>query len=762
VIATVTFRHEPTWPFSLPTVGVRTFVVVAILLVILTAWTYWGNQRVRRLKFATILGLRLFALVLAFLMVLRPSLAFRDDAKTPSTLLLAIDHSESMTIPDEFDSQQRWQLLQRTLAENESAFQRLREEQNVTILPYAFAGQVVDYDPKMKADGKRTDFGQMLRTLYEKHGRERNLRALLVFSDGADNGVVYPALREAANWSSIKCPIETFALGRPDTAGNQKDVAFTAIHVAPSPVPVKTKMKVKGLLDAHGFENAQVKVHLLLDDKPPPPPAESVKPVTLRLRENNEVEFELDAPSTPGEIKVTLKIDHLRDDLSPANDEISTFATITKEGVSVLLVDYHFGEPQAICDALRGDPRFRLDFDFRVSNAPGPGASLFEPDRPPYDVVIIGDVTARRFEAGNPKVLEQVKDQVLNRGMGLLMYGGLDTFGNADWPGTPVADVLPVDLSERGQNDVPMRLEPTAKGLAHFVLKLRDNEAETKELFSKLPELAGRTRIGKPKPGASVLAVRAGTDEPLLVVYPQIGKGRSAALAVDTTWLWKSYGQPKSREGIEAHKRFWKQLILFLAQQDQADGNAWVRPEARRLPAGSKVAFAVGLKGKGGVDLKDARFDVTAVGPDGVESPVTTVKEEAEERGIYWKTDQPGEYKLVVKAKGKDVDGQEIDGTSSARFLVYHDDAETTRRAADHKFLAELAEKSGGRFRSAKELGQYLKELAGKPLPQAQPRAELWPDWRRSSLSGFHVSFFLLYACVLCLEWFLRRLWGLV
>ena len=67
------------------------------------------------------------------------------------------------------------------------------------------------------------------------------------------------------------------------------------------------------------------------------------------------------APATPGEIKVTLKIDPPQGETTVANNEISTYVTIAKEGLSVLLVDkYRYPEPQFICDALRNDLTIRL------------------------------------------------------------------------------------------------------------------------------------------------------------------------------------------------------------------------------------------------------------------------------------------------------------------------------------------------------------------------------------------------------------------
>jgi hypothetical protein len=190
-----------------------------------------------------------------------------------------------------------------------------------------------------------------------------------------------------------------------------------------------------------------------------------------------------------------------------------------------------------------------------------------------------------------------------------------------------------------------------------------------------------------------------------------------------------------------------------------------VKPDLRRLPAGSKLDFSVGLRGKTGKDLPDARFEVTVETPQKTKNPVPTARKpsQPEERGTFVWTEAPGEYRLVVQGKGKDVDGSEITGTAESRFLVYHNDTELARQAADHEFLTDLATEGGGQPHQAAELERILQDLPKRlPMPSAAPTAQLRPDWRTNDLSGFLVGFFLLFVMLLCLEWFLRRSWGLV
>jgi uncharacterized membrane protein len=749
------FAADPAWPWSLPRIGLPLLAVVAVLLAALTIATYRGAAPRRRV--AAVIALRLLALLLAVLTLVRPALAFREDLRVPSVLVIAADGSASMATADEVDAKSRWFTLQRILERSQPALDRLRSEHNVTVQLHRFAEDVSDYDPAAKPDGPRTDFGRMLHTLAERYGAERSLRGLIVLSDGADNGTRFPALGEAAKWRALGGPVQPFALGQPNTSAAQRDIAITSITPEPSPVPVKAKLTVRGTLDAPGFEGArQVRVRLLLDDK-----EVNTKEVELPKTTGNEVQLTTDAPSNPGEVKLTLRVDPLPGEATTVNNEISTFLTVTKEGVSVLYVDRLREEAKFIRYALAGDPRFRLTEAIRQTDDPPAAgeADFLQLDRQAYDVIILGDVSMRRLGADRvAKIAELVRD----KGVGLLMTGGEESLGG-DWQGTRIADALPVRLGTIRQVEGQVQMLPTDEGLRHFVLRLasgpdrKDNEA----VWQRLPRLDGYTKLDQPKPGAVVLAQTASDKAPLMVAQ-NYGKGRTMALAVDTTWLWTGLGFPNSTEGSEKHAQFWKQLVIYLAQQENQGGSVWVRPDARRLPAGSQFGFTVGLRGKSGLDLPEGEFDVHVEGPGGVKEPTPVTRERDGSRGTFWKTDKPGEYRIVVNGRGKDTDGASITGEASARVLIYQDDTETLRQAADHDFLTKLAAAGGGKFHRADELPRFLESLATQSPAAGRQKAVYWPDWRSAQTTGFLPALFVAFVAVLGFEWGLRRYWGMV
>src|SRR5438093_5231488 len=484
------FAADPAWPWSLPRIGLPLLAVVAVLLAGLTVATYRGAAPRRRV--ATVIALRLLALLLAVLTLVRPAVAFREDLRVPSVLVIAADGSASMAIADEVDAKSRWYTLQRILERSQPALDKLKDQHNVTVHVHRFAEDVSDYDPAGKPDGPRTDFGRMLHTLAERYGAERSLRGLIVLSDGADNGTRFPALGEAAKWRALGGPVQPFALGQPNTSSSQRDIAVTSITPEPSPVPVKAKLTVRGTLDAPGFEGARgVRVHLLLDDK-----EVMVKEVDLPKTTGNEVQLTADAPANPGEVKLTLKADPLPGEATVVNNEISTFLTVTKEGVSVLYVDRLREETKFIRYALAGDPRFRLTEAIRQTDDPPASgeADFLKLDRQAYDVIVLGDVSARRLGAERvAKIAELVK----NKGVGLLMTGGEESLGG-DWQGTAVGDALPVLMGPSRQFEGQLQMLPTQQGLDNYVLRLASGPTkdDNMHLWQRLPRLDGYTRLG--------------------------------------------------------------------------------------------------------------------------------------------------------------------------------------------------------------------------------------------------------------------------
>ena len=763
------------WPARLAGAGLSLLFVAPMALAGLTAATYLAAGKPPR-RVAVILALRAAAFLLAAVAILRPALALpKEGAAGGYVLYVVVDGSKSMTIQDE-GSRARWEAMQQYLHDAAPALEKLRQEQNVRVEFYRFADKIEPFSPDNPgaAGGKRTDVGGMLRWLNDQNNGRR-VRGLILVSDGRNNGGQRTdPFAEARRWRRLG-PIYTFGLGSPNTPNGQRDIAVAGVTATPPVVATKNKLSIRATINAHGFENSVVRVHLLLD-------GQEVKSqdAALTLSQGNQVVLECDAPDKAGEVKVTVKADPLPGELNPDNNEGGTFVTVVKGGINVLLIDKQRAwEPQLIYDALARDPRIQVKpVWLRGSGAIDPNAGrLFDFKTQKYDVIIVGDVTAKQMRAvqPDPDPLEQVRQRVQD-GAGFLMIGGYASFGGdadapgtGDWKGTPVETLLPVDLGVRGQVEgsplYGLKMLPTEDGLRLYshVVRLTggDVKAET-DAWKALPGLQGANRLAvRQGPIVHVLAEseekdpQTGKAHPLLVEQ-DYGNGRVLAFAGDTTSRWI-----RDPDGKRKHGRFWRQMVLWLARQDEGEDQVRVVPDVRSIAAGDDLGFSLGMRSKNGQDVKDGTYEIEVIGPGGGRKAVTPTKEGGEDRGVY-RPEAAGEYTIHVTGRGKDADGNDVGGDATARFLAYEEEVEMAEWAADEDFLKKLADEGRGEYRRGSKLAPFLEQLPAPPASKTRAKVDEAPDWTSASWSPFFGLFFLLFTGLLAAEWFLRRRWGMV
>jgi len=278
---------------------------------------------------------------------------------------------------------------------------------------------------------------------------------------------------------------------------------------------------------------------------------------------------------------------------------------------------------------------------------------------------------------------------------------------------------------------------------------LAGTREENTALWAKLPPLAeGANRFRRLKPSAVPLV--ADQEERPLLVAGAYDRGRVMAFAGDSTWLWQMHGFES------AHKRFWRQVILWLARKDQAEeGNVWIRLAKRRFAPGEPVEFTTGARSAGGEAVADATYKVEIVLPDGKRLPLQPVRQDEQMTASLRKTETPGDYAIEVTATHQ---GTPL-GSARARFLVFEQDLELDNAAADAATLESLAAMTGGRSIAPEELPGLVEQLARQTESlqiQQESRLTLW------SKSEYLWAFFLLLVGLLGTEWYLRKRWGLV
>ena len=140
-------------------------------------------------------------------------------------------------------------------------------------------------------------------------------------------------------------------------------------------------------------------------------------------------------------------------------------------------------------------------------------------------------------------------DFVSKRGGGLLMLGGRRSFAEGGWAGTPVAEVLPVELETRAAAARPRRIFARAHGppdprraSSYPVTQLA---ADRKGVDRALERPAASERASTPftpvKPGATVLLTGAddSRQEQVVLAYQRYGRGKALAFPIQDSWIWK-------------------------------------------------------------------------------------------------------------------------------------------------------------------------------------------------------------------------------
>src|SRR5262249_2155516 len=202
---------------------------------------------------------------LTMITLVRPMVLVRTDDKVPSVLIILVDYSKSMTFKDAPNNQSRYEAVQKTLAGCQPIFQRLQDENQITVVTLGFADRVVDWDQNVAPDGPSTDVGGAIVTAYQRFGNEPNLRGLLLITAGADKGRRYSAAAEARKFRAAQCTVNCFGIGDTTRPDRDKDIAITNLVVEPSPVFIKGRMTFRATVDAVGYENAEIEPEILIE-----------------------------------------------------------------------------------------------------------------------------------------------------------------------------------------------------------------------------------------------------------------------------------------------------------------------------------------------------------------------------------------------------------------------------------------------------------------------------------------------------------------
>ncbi len=707
---------------------------------------------------AVIVGLRIAALAVLAVCLLRPMLVLTVAVSQQNFVGVLLDDSRSMQVAD-LEGHPRGNYVTENFGTTASPLLAKLAEKFV-VRTYRFSS----FTERLNAAGDLTFDGTGSR-LGDALGRAKDelsglpLSGLIVVSDGADTS-------EATLDSSItdlkaeSIPVFTVGVGEEKMT---RDIQVSRVET-PRQALKGSFLVLDVVITQTGFEGQTLPLVVesegrVVDTQDVPMPNNG-EAATVRVR------FKVDES---GLRRFKFRIPEQAGEQVPQNNARENVIEVLDRRVKLLYLE---GEPRFeakfIKQALEADPNIQVVLLQRTAAATPSSPTKFlrlgidtpdeliegfplkEEDLFAYSGLILGSVEASAFTV---EQLRMIADFVGRRGGGLLTLGGRRSFAEGGWGGTPVADAMPVALNaaanaRSGDYFSHVAIEPARAGLAHPLAQLASTEKGSIEAWGKLPRLTSVNPISAVKPGASVLL--KGEDESgreqLILSAQRYGRGKAVAFAVQDSWLWRMHATMPATD--LTHHQFWQRLLRWVV--DGVPGVVEVSSAPERVEPKEPVTLTAQVGDKKYTDVNDARVVASVRSPTGVVSDVPmswTVKRDGEYQATFAPAEE-GTYEVRVTATKN---GETL-GSSVTHLRAAPSDREYFDPAMRGSLLRRLAEETDGKFfKSAATSGlSDALTMSGRGVTVVEEK-DLW---------DMPVLFLLLVALTGS-EWLYRRARGL-
>ncbi|OAI49004.1 hypothetical protein AYO44_00965 [Planctomycetaceae bacterium SCGC AG-212-F19] len=771
---------EPTWPL----------LVLLVVLIVYYGWQYRRDaQRLSSARRWLLTSLRLAAVGLAVLMLLKPALSVAHTEKRTPVVAVLVDESLSMAYPDA----RNHPLVPAggTRAER-SRFAVAREaasrllEQGLTkdhrVVVYKFSGNMERIAEFAAGDAKpQAALVAVREALTEPTGTHTNpgdalvdvlrdlagnkVAGIVLISDGRSTATPQSGavtLDEAARrFKQAGVPVSTVATG---TVEPLRDLALVDL-AAPKEANLEDTLSMRLTVVNHIEPGLQTELTLLEDGKP-----KVVRKVRLNAGRNDITLSLIVEGQELGDRKYTIKAPRYEDELTYDNNEISAHVRIVKRGLRCLFiagkptVEYHYLWPALARDPIINVSCWLLDADVNYTQqgkTPIDKLPQSLEDWNKYDVVVLYDVDPEKITNEQETGLENL----IRNGGGLFVIAGrnhgLDALLTVR--SAKMGAMLPVEIDRNKHPDYnqvfqkPFKPARTKEGRQHPIFLFDPDPQANDKVWGSFPEMYWAHPTLGIKPRATSLLENpdagADADGKVLMALWRYGEGAVFYSGVDALWRWRY-----PYENFD-HNRFFSQIIRYLG-------------ETRLLGSQKQVVLQTDQKlysPGGAVQVSLSVLDPSLLAQLRNENLLATVTDP-----------QGGAFKVALNLKGQTFIGQyrpkrigeyvvQTDHTladassaqkkvfdETARFDVRLQSLEDLDTTADLEGMARLAQLTGGRsydHTSIKNLG----ELPGtfSPEPQLIPHRTEEDIWDSP-------LFLLLFLGTITSEWVLRKKWSLL
>jgi uncharacterized membrane protein len=723
--------------------------VLAYAAAVLVAWLTYVRVAadLRTPQRLLLTGLRALTLVLLVTVILRPIVMVQASGPRESVVPILIDVSRSMRLADTGTPR-----IQRAAALAGELQQKLGTDFQTELVTFGETVSRGDLS-RLSADARRSDLSGAITAIVDRY-RGQRLAGLVVLSDGGDT-----AGAEAGSARKLGVPVFPVGIGDAHSAKDREVINVTA----GAPVLSESSVDLSIAVASHGFGTTPIEVRVSENGRPLEvrriTPAADGAPVhevfTVSPSPDAATVYGVEIPGDPAELTVE---NNVRRVLVPPQGRRRR----------VLVVEGAPGfEHTFLKRALTRDSGLEVDSVVRkgkndegrdtffvqagssrsaslANGYPLKRAELFM-----YDAVIFGNIEGDFFSR---EQLSMTAEFVAERGGGLLVLGGR-SFERAGLVGTPLEEVLPVDLTDRRSSlarvsvegtPAPNGVALTADGSSHPATRLTMVLEESRKRWSLLPPLPAVASSGAPRPGAQVLAVMSsGAELRPLIVTQRYGLGRAMVFTGEASWRWRMLLPAADT----THELIWRQLTRWLAAG--AVEAIEIPPVSVSAP-GATESVAVTVRNEEFKPVVDAEVVIRVQEPGGQERSVNAALSDPSD-GRYSASvrfDQAGVYIISADVRR----GQQPLGSARRPTLVGGVDVEMSEPRLNEAVLRRIAESTGGRYVPAAQAGEIPGLL--RDSDEASPPMEMRDVWH----NGWTIAVLIL---LLGAEWFVRRGVGL-
>jgi len=573
--------------------------------------------------------------------------------------------------------------------------------------------------------------------------------AMVVFTDGRENAGPRSLTDLAAECRKRDVPLFVVGLGSSSVGRlSLREVVAAETLFVDDIVAVPVRFRSKG------HKDAQAEIVLKLNGR-------EVARKSVTLTDSDDLREVLmftptiaDAAAGKQELSTTIRLMSLGD--VPADEAIKSVRVVDRK-LKVLVVDstprwdFKYLQRSLLRDR-RVEARFWLsEGDREAMNAGAPFLPGFPSNREElnaFDLLIFGDLAATALTNVQQ---EAIRDFVAEGG-GFIHIAGRRA-GPASFAGTPLADVLPVDVQslnfpiDSNNRSASFRPLLTAQGVRHPAFRLDDDPLRNVAVWQQLPEVFWHYPVTALKPAAESLLAHPtatmadGKPMPMIAAH-YYGKGQAIFVGFDETWRWR-YNEADRWFG-----RFWTQAVY----------NAGVpRTLGTKLTQLSLDTLEPQVGRTGQVYARLLKPDLTPQTADQVEAVLERLDVPAGEPGrlnritLRKLPGTTGDYLAVVPFSQVGRTMLTVDNGGNPGTLEYR-----VTLPADHELapggmmeeeLRMLAEQSGGKFYREDTVDELPNDLRGKSVPIVRrEETVLWNVWS-----------LLAVVFLLSVEWVVRK-----